>query len=74
MQTTNPDYKKKIELQNFRNNKFQENLCKENKFQRYNRCYTMQEIRENGVQLIRPKEKLQSNTQNTKIILSEYIL
>lgn len=74
IQTNNLDLKKCHQQKKITNLKFHDSLSQENRFHSYSRCYTLQEIRENGLQLVRRKEKLQCNNQNTNIILSEFIL
>lgn len=72
--TVRAEYKKYLQLQDFRRPKLQECVCTVNKYQKLNRSYTVQEIRENGLQLIPPRGKSQCIMQNSNLILSEYIL
>lgn len=67
-------YKGYLQLKDFRRPKLQECVNIGCKFIKLNRSYSLQEMRENGLQLTSTVGKLQSNTQTHSFILSEFIL
>lgn len=69
------DYKRYLQLQDFRRPKLQECAMQgSNKFVKMNRSYSLQEIKEKGLQITPTTRLMQSNTQNHTLILSEFIL
>lgn len=67
------EYKQFLQLQDYRRPKFQEN-CSGGKFRKLNRSYSLQEMRDNGLQ-VKPNRRLsQQKNSDHALILSEFIM